>query len=110
MLVGSCAQVHQSERGSTWCPRPISTWNPAVATPHWNRSGKSRAEALAANASRRRTASPRVRTPESLTDDGVVAARVEAMPAVSVLDLSPVPAGEPEAQALRNTLDLAQLA
>jgi luciferase family oxidoreductase group 1 len=32
------------------------------------------------------------------------------MPAVSVLDLSPVPAGEPEAQALRNTLDLARLA
>ena len=29
---------------------------------------------------------------------------------VSVLDLSPIPAGEPEAQALRNTLDLARLA
>src|ERR687884_1266910 len=32
------------------------------------------------------------------------------MPPVSVLDLSPVPAGQPEAQALRNTLDLARLA
>src|SRR5919202_1396689 len=30
------------------------------------------------------------------------------MPKVSVLDLSPVPAGAPEAQALRNTLDLAR--
>src|ERR671932_1768795 len=30
------------------------------------------------------------------------------MPPVSVLDLSPVPAGEPEAKALHNTLDLAR--
>jgi luciferase family oxidoreductase group 1 len=31
-----------------------------------------------------------------------------AVPAVSVLDLSPVAAGDPEAQAIRNTLDLAR--
>ena len=30
--------------------------------------------------------------------------------AVSVLDLSPIPSGSPDSQALRNTLDLASLA
>src|SRR4051812_49400849 len=100
MFRWSRAQTHQSAYVSSIRPRPISDWKPAVATPHWKSFGKSRAAALAGRAS----ASAKV-----TGSAGTIAeANVNGMPRFSVLALSRVPAGEPEAQALRNTLDLAR--